>query len=171
MNTDSGHQQFQQLRRMLVLKKYEQPPPGYFDSFHREVIARLRAGEAAQPSWLGAFSWEVSWLQRLVGLLQNRPMVAGGFGFAICGVLLAGLVFSEAGNGPIESPVMTSFVSAPPPQQDSAGEALIYRASAQQPIVQVAAPVQRPDSLFQQLKEIKTPEPLLLNSVRPLGGE
>ena len=36
---------FSELKRLLKLKRHEVPPPGYFNDFSAEIIARIRAGE------------------------------------------------------------------------------------------------------------------------------
>jgi hypothetical protein len=93
---DSRPDDFIELRRLLALKRHEQPPPGYFDGFSRKVIVRIRAGEEIRDnSFFGVFAWEGSWLQRLWASLETRPVYAGGFGFAVCGFLLAGVLLSE----------------------------------------------------------------------------
>ncbi len=42
--------------KLLRLKRYEQPPPGYFDDFLHEFQRRQRAEALRQPSW--AALWE-----------------------------------------------------------------------------------------------------------------
>ena len=49
--------EFEKLQRLIVLKRHEQPPPGYFDRFADRVMARLEAEGARQnPTW-----WQQWW--------------------------------------------------------------------------------------------------------------
>jgi hypothetical protein len=84
---------FKQLRRLLALKRHEQPPPGYFNHFSRNVIAGIRAGPSSRRSA------ELPWFRRIWEALESKPVVAGVFGSAVCGLLLVGLVFSEQPEG------------------------------------------------------------------------
>src|SRR5262249_53885381 len=90
MKPDS--EQFHDLRRLLRLKRYEQPPPGYFDRFSRQVMVRIEAGESGEaPSFLQ------SWLPRLWASLGAKPILAGAFGITVCSVLIAGVAYSDRG--------------------------------------------------------------------------
>jgi len=90
---------FDPLRRLLALKRHEVPPPGYFNRLPGEVIARIRAEQVAG----NRRAPESSWFAQLWQSFQTRPVFAGGFGAAICSLVLAGLYFSE---GPADtSPV------------------------------------------------------------------
>jgi hypothetical protein len=106
----SDPDQFKQLRKLMVLKRYEQPPPGYFDHFPSKVIARLEIAleEESRP-----------WYQRLWLMLESRPAFAGAFGVLMSGLLIGGLVYSEnvesgtAATGPIlTGPSVTSAQTA-----------------------------------------------------------
>jgi hypothetical protein len=44
------------LSKLLRLKRYEQPPPGYFDDFLREFQRRQRAEVLRRPAW--AVLWD-----------------------------------------------------------------------------------------------------------------
>lgn len=116
MNPDSEN--FDSLRRVLALKRHEVPPPGYFNRFSRDVMARIKAGEAGDE--IGA---ELPWFQRVFGMFELKPMFAGAFGMTVCALLISGVVSSESGSSPMatEVPVLSraSFVadvpaSAPP---------------------------------------------------------
>jgi|SRR5882724_671987 len=85
MNPDS--EQFEQLRKLLVLKRHEQPPPGYFDRFSGQVIVRIKAGEKGEEN--------VPWLNKLWSLFETKPMLTGAFGAAVCALVISGFVFSD----------------------------------------------------------------------------
>jgi hypothetical protein len=108
MNSD--RENFEQLRRLLALKKYEQPPPGYFDHFSQQVIARIQGeGVAQETGFLHWFTSPIAWMQRVWDSLETRPALAGAFGFAVCGVLASGLYFSPT------TPLITSIVTVDNP--------------------------------------------------------
>lgn len=90
MNSDP--RTFERLRRLLVLKRYEQPPPGYFDRFPGEVIARIREYESKAS--IGVFELGVLRLRRLWNALESRAVFPAAFGAAACSVLVLGLIHS-----------------------------------------------------------------------------
>ena len=83
METES---QFEDVRKLLALKKYEQPPPGYFQDFSSRIIARIEALQA-RP---------VTWRQRLGLDFDFKPAMVGVFGVVVCGLLLVG-IFASSG--------------------------------------------------------------------------
>ncbi|HVM51185.1 MAG TPA: hypothetical protein VMU04_24360 [Candidatus Acidoferrum sp.] len=93
MSQDSH--EFESLRRLLALKRHEQPPPGYFEHFSGEVIARIKAGEGAHESAMERLFWDAPWLQRLWAALETKPIMAGAFGAAVCALLVGSVVLSE----------------------------------------------------------------------------
>jgi hypothetical protein len=96
MNMKSEQDNFENVRRLLVLKRHETPPPGYFDSFSRQVIARIQAGErAAEPSFFEQVGLSFSWVQKLWGAFETKPILSGALGVSVCGLLMAGIVYSE----------------------------------------------------------------------------
>lgn len=86
---------FRQVRRALVLKRYEQPPPRYFNEFSGQVIARLQAGERGQGQEAG------SWFRGIWAFLDTRPAVAASFGMAMVAVVIFGVVCSDRGSEPV----------------------------------------------------------------------
>src|ERR1039458_1629385 len=86
MNQDSEN--FEQLRRLLALKRHEQPPPGYFTGFSSQVIARIKLGEKGEQGALfERLFGEAPWLQRIWAAFEAKPILAGVFAVAICGLL------------------------------------------------------------------------------------
>jgi hypothetical protein len=92
MTPDSEN--FDQLCRLMALKRHEVPPPGYFHNFSREVIVRIKAGEVGGE--VGSTWWilQGSWLRRVWSIFEARPVLAGGFGVAVCGFFVAGALIS-----------------------------------------------------------------------------
>jgi hypothetical protein len=96
---------FDQLRRLLKLKRYEQPPPRYFNDFSAQVVARLKAD---QVSSLGG-----NWLERLWSAFELKPAVPAAFGAVICGLLVLGAVYTERPEVSNEWLKVTSGESVP----------------------------------------------------------
>jgi hypothetical protein len=105
---------FQDLRRLLALKRYEQPPPGYFNNFSRNVIAGIRAAEAASRVP------QAGWFQRFWSALETKPIAAGAFGAAVCAVLLGGFIYSGSTSDTPTGFSQGSFPSTPATAQASA---------------------------------------------------
>src|SRR5439155_26912823 len=80
-------EEFDQVRQLLVLKRYESPPSGYFDHFSDKVIARIEAAGLGK---------RVSWWQRLFPELDARPLLACAYGLVITGLLGVGLGVSQS---------------------------------------------------------------------------
>jgi hypothetical protein len=97
MNQDTEN--FEQLRRLLKIKRFEQPPPGYFNNFSGVVIARIKLGERGEDSAvIGQLLWEAPWLQRIWTAFEAKPVLAGAFGLAMCAFLISGVIYSENGD-------------------------------------------------------------------------
>ncbi|MBC8096511.1 MAG: hypothetical protein H7Y43_11935 [Akkermansiaceae bacterium] len=109
MNPES--QDFEQLRRLLAIKRHEQPPPGYFHHFSGDVIARIKAGDQGE-------SLGTNWVQKLWSMLETKPVFAGAFGASVCAVLISGILNSEESEtiagaiNPMVSPANNSFAPA-----------------------------------------------------------
>lgn len=81
---ESGHQELEQVARLLALKRHETPPPGYFVGFSAKVTARIVAA-GLQP--------RRAWWERGIEAVLGRPLYAG-FGGLVGGVLLVGFLSS-----------------------------------------------------------------------------
>jgi|SRR5664280_596397 hypothetical protein len=87
---------FESLRRLLALKRYEMPPPGYYNNFSRQVLQRIRAShnEPSANLFEELFN-HAPWLSKLLQALDMRPVLAGGFAGALCMLLLFGIIYAE----------------------------------------------------------------------------
>src|SRR5215475_4593751 len=116
----SEPENFEGLRRLLAIKRHEQPPPGYFNDFSRQVIFRIRAGEAAAAESLIARLLQP--LQSLWTSFEAKPIVAGAFGVGVCSLLVIGLISSKRidvdPNGLVSTPETAPINLANVPSQN-----------------------------------------------------
>lgn len=82
------NENFESLRQLLSLKRHEVPPPGYFNRFSGQVIARIRAGEREAET---ATPWYLQFMQ----MFEMKPAFASSFASALCLLLLFGIVYAE----------------------------------------------------------------------------
>jgi hypothetical protein len=101
---------FEPLRRLLALKRHETPPPGYFETFSGEVMARIRAGDAGQTD---SVARPLPWLFRLLSAFEAKPAFAGAFASALCMLLLFGIVYAERPDVAPQSLLQTAPASGP----------------------------------------------------------
>lgn len=146
------------LRRLLALKRYEQPPPGYFNNFSRQVIARIHAGEAAaSQSWAKRMLDRAPWLQNMWDGFGAKPIVAGAFGVSVCSLLVVGLISSErvdsnAAGLTLDTTTSQAFL-ATMPRQASLGNSLYERSVEDHSYTGAVARVQQNGaSIFDELK-------------------
>jgi hypothetical protein len=88
------NENFDAVCRVLALKRYEVPPPGFFENFSTKVMARIASAEA-QPA--------PTWWQKLGFDFNFKPALVCALGVVVCGLLSAGVLTSvvETTNQPV----------------------------------------------------------------------
>ncbi len=176
MSMIQDSENFEQLRRLLALKRHEQPPPGYFHSFSHQVIVRIKAGELgeAESKW---WAFDGSWLQWLWAACERKPALAGGVGLAFCGFFFAAALISGTGDVPstavaADMPVQTAFSDSSITSQTATVAVDSSIGSADFPTVFHASTAQRPQSsLFIPSSGFQLQSPLIQPvSFRPQGN-
>ena len=81
MNQDSEN--FEALRKLLVLKRYEQPPPGYFNRLPGQIIAQIELYEEEEGFW-----------QKIWSGFVIRPAHAYALGLTFCSAVVTGVIYS-----------------------------------------------------------------------------
>ncbi len=74
MNSD--HEKFETLRKLMALKRHEQPPPEYLHQLSDRIINRIERGEGQLNLW-----------DKLTANFSLRPSLAYAFGLTVCGAL------------------------------------------------------------------------------------
>jgi hypothetical protein len=85
------------ISKLLRLKRFEQPPPEYFESFLQEFKDRQRAQLLREPAW------RIAW-DRLVAFFGEQLPARIGYGLASTAVLAAAAIasFNILASRPIE---------------------------------------------------------------------
>jgi hypothetical protein len=133
------------LRKLLALKRYELPPPRYFQDFPPRVIRRLEQMQSAGVS---------SWWQWLALPFDLKPAFVCACGVVVCGLFSAGVIASTqwSRSGQSAGPVMSSAMVSP--WSESSQSAVL----ASQPITGSTEPVlSHPTSPFSQFRVQATP--------------
>jgi len=124
MNAQSDN--FEQIRKLLALKKYEQPPPGYFDQLSARIISRIEAADTGRTTL-----WE-----RLGFAFGSKPAFVCALGVVVCGLLCVGILSQGTGNAIASSPTF-AFGSEPSVPMMAAPE--VARSSVE-PVISQASP-------------------------------
>jgi len=74
---------FDALRRLLALKRYEEPPPGYFSELPGRIWSRIEREPASESFW-----------ERIFPNIGLSPAFAYSFGLLACGSLFMGILYS-----------------------------------------------------------------------------
>ncbi len=96
------------ISKLLRLKRYEQPPPGYFDDFLHEFRRRQRAELLKQPMW------QTLW-ERLMSVAPTFRVPQMAYAAIIaCAVIASAMIVERPGNkiasgGPTPSSQQPSF--------------------------------------------------------------
>jgi hypothetical protein len=79
------------LAKLLALKRFENPPPGFFERFSDRVLINIKAGSATHDE---------GWWERLLRQLRVQPMMAGSYAVLALGGVLFGLSLYHSGRSP-----------------------------------------------------------------------
>jgi hypothetical protein len=128
MNENENENNFESLCRLLVLKRHETPPPGYFNYFSSQVLQRIRAGDTGKSAnWLEDLFGQALWLGKLLQAFDVKPVFASAFAGALCLLLFLGIIYAERpdlSSQPVLQSATTaaSFAAISPSLSQSAGQ-------------------------------------------------
>lgn len=92
MNTEDQNQDFARLQQLLKLKRYETPPPRYFNDFSSKVVSRIRDGRTGDR--YDAFEnlvTQTPWLNRLWRVIERQPALSGAVAVIACSLMVTGV--------------------------------------------------------------------------------
>jgi hypothetical protein len=80
---NSNPNDFEALRKLMALKRHEQPPPAYLNQLSNRIITRIERGEGQLTLW-----------EKVSANFSLRPTVACAFGLTVCGALGLSAVYA-----------------------------------------------------------------------------
>ena len=112
------------ISKLLRLKRFEQPPPEYFEKFLEEFKDRQRAQLLRDPAW------RIAW-DRVVAFIGEQMPARIGYGLASTAVLVAAAIasFNILENRPVE---IVASNSAPATQQSAPAQTASLDLTSQQ---------------------------------------
>jgi hypothetical protein len=91
-----NEQNFDELKKLLRLKRHETPPPGFFNHFSDKVTARIRAGEIAdRGSAFERLQIHSPWLAKFISAFEAKSSVFGMGAAAACLLVMVGVVMND----------------------------------------------------------------------------
>jgi hypothetical protein len=139
-------EEFEQLRKLLRLKRYEQPPPRFFNEFSGRVIAGIETEAAQNPA--ERLLARASWLAGFFRTLERNALVAGSFVTSVCALLIGGIVYSEYMDQTADA---SSPVQPMPSRMAEAAGYLPVESSSLEPVPVFSPSNSLPDSLFRRV--------------------
>jgi hypothetical protein len=136
MSTSPGSGDFEELQRLLALKRCEQPPRRYFNEFPRQVLDNLGAPERPET---------LSWLERLGVHCDLSPTVVGALGLLVVVLLGVGIVVSNQMRPLAPSPPPVPPSGAPVPLDQTVNSGPPLPAAPRPQGVPSTAPVLTPE--------------------------
>lgn len=116
---NSSPDDFKNLRRLLALKRHEEPPPGYFYYLPEKVMVRIEQDQEAQ-----SLAEHSTWWEWLVARFDARPWLATAYACAISSLLLMGFRVSQIMQAENSETPATPLARMPDPNNFTPGEFL-----------------------------------------------
>jgi hypothetical protein len=96
MNAEDQNQDFEKLQHLLKLKRYEQPPPRYFNDFPGQVVSRIRGRTpGGRFESFDDIVHQTPWLRRVWHAVEGRPAISGMLAAMVCGLMIVAVFISE----------------------------------------------------------------------------
>ncbi len=125
---------FEQLRKLLELKRHEGPPPGYFEDLPGGIIARIEAEDARGAS---------AWWRRFIPGFDTSPAMVGAYGVIVASLVVVGVQLAgraTPGGEPADlQPGNALAISEPGTADDPAASLQPAMAPANLPIMEPAS--------------------------------
>lgn len=101
---------FETLKKLLALKRHEQPAPGYFDSLPAEISARISDLDSERADNKIRGVQVAAWVHMTWNMLSARPILAGAFSVCLTSLVLWNVL--SAYNRPNETMAENPFSSS-----------------------------------------------------------